>query len=330
MIKFTVKSLVIISLFSTFILAIEVPKYNGYENITYNNSKNVILGGATTATAKGYSALSSNPAGLSTNYNATVYLKTIVGSATVIYQNTENKYDIDAGEHIAIGVLYDSFAVEYKNGNYLSAGGAYGYEHQYGLFSIGASYTLDQTDLNGNDIEKGNKIDKIASATGNYLTWGVMWQKTFIDEDDFYAIYVGYSYKNSGRADAIKDSNIVFTSPSKRKMGIGLETNLFDTSVLLTYDIVNEFWQTSKVREDMSGTAYGVKWMVGHKFSIGTGIYNQTYNNSKLQDSKTTSVGIEWGFLGMHLMPSFTKRVTNYDVGSFEDEAIHLDLAFTF
>lgn len=331
MIKHTFKILMLFFLAANSVYGELVPKYNSYTSLTYDSAKNAILGGATTATAKGYAALNSNPAGLSTNYNATLYFKTVAGTT---YGTTDTASDvelasIDPGEQVSAGIMYDSFAVEYKVDNYIAAGGAYGLESVYGLFSLGISYTADQTDFNTIAMEEST-IDKVQAATGDYLSYGFMWQKTFLDEEDFYALYFGYSYKNSGQADSRDGESTIITSPSRRKIGFGLETNMFDTSLLVTMDIINEFWQTASVEEDMSGIAYGVKWMIGHKFAIGGGLYTQTFSNSRLIDGETIGVGIEWGFLGMHIMPSYTMRTINYDMGSFDDEAFHLDVALTF
>ncbi|MCW9026121.1 MAG: hypothetical protein OQJ77_02285, partial [Thiovulaceae bacterium] len=117
--------------------------------------------------------------------------------------------------------------------------------------------------------------------------------------------------------------------PSRTSYGIGLETNMFNGSILLTYDISEEFWNSSS--ETLSSTAYGIKWMLGHKFAIGGGINSQTFAGSTLKDIETIGIGIEWGFLGMHLLPSYTQRTVNSSTGVYiDEEALHLDLAFTF
>ena len=324
MIKNSLRTLALISLAAGALHAEKVPLYKGYINSSYDSAKNSIMGGATTATAKGYAALSSNPAGLSTNYNFTLYTKTLIGTSTVTSVDSQVEYDVDPGDHISVGLMYDSFAVEYKVDDYMKLGAAYGYESRYGLFSFGLSYTMEETDM-----ASTSALAKDEFATGDYLTYGLMWQKTFLDEDDFYAVYLGYSYKNSGKYTGdIPNDKTVPVSPSRRNFGLGLETNLFNGSILFTFDNTEEFWQT--VNQSLSGSSYGLKWMMGHKFAIGGGISDLTFSGETHQNIETTGVGIEWGFLGMHLMPSYTMRTLNSENFSVEDEVFHLDIAFTF
>ena len=299
--------------------------YKGYINLSYDSAKNSILGGSTTATAKGYSSILSNPAGLSTNYNIAVYTKTVMGSTT----DSDNKevYVANAADHIAVGALYDSFGVEYKLDDYIVGGGAYGYESKYGLFSIGLSYLVDQTDLSQKDT--GSAVQRDEFATGDYITYGLMWQKSFIDLDDYYSVYVGLSHKNSGKYTGAGNPNIVPVSASKTSYGLGFETNVFTTSVLVTLDMSNEYWQS--VGETLSGLSYGVKWMMGDKFALGVGLNSQTFSGAILKDIQTAGVGVEFGFWKIHTLAAFTQRTVNDNNGVYlTQQAAHLDLAFAF
>ena len=217
MIKSSLKTLTLVALVSTAINAADltdeqIALYKGYINSTFDSAKNSIMGGATTATAKGYSAMLSNPAGLSTNYNAAIYARIIGGSITDSDDNSLP--DIDPGDHAALGVLYDSFGVEYKVDDHIIGAGAYGYESEYGLFSVGASYLVDQTDLTKRN---DSPVQDDEFATGDYLTYGIMWQKSFIDEEDFYALYFGMSHKNSGLYEG-EGSTLALVSPSMNKL----------------------------------------------------------------------------------------------------------------
>lgn len=328
--KYNLKTLLLITLLFSSLYSEPVPIYNIFKNLTYENSKNSILGGATTATAKGYAALSSNPAGLSSNYNFSAYLKTIVGETIDVDGTVLSEFSPDYNS--GIGLVYDSYALEIAPNNYLTLGAAYGHESIYGLFSVGFSYKIDQTTLGNDDTSQGDDINKIYSATGNYITYGLMWQKTFLDEEDFYSFYFGYSYKNSGLNNS--NVNLPYRSASRRNIGIGLETNIYDNSILFTLDFANEFFQTpdSKGNKPSSTTtAIGVKWMISHKFAIGLGQSSQTFSENEIADIETSALGIEWGIWGMHIMPSFTNMIANTEDGPFiEERAMHLDVAFTF
>lgn len=327
MIKGSLKILTLVTLVSVAINAKPIPIYNYYLDITYDSAKNSIMGGATTATAKGYSAMSSNPAGLSTNYNATIYARIVGGGQTDIAD--DSLPDISPDDHAALGLLYNSFAVEYKVDDHIIGSGAYGYESEYGLFSIGVSYLLDQTDLTK---KNDSPVQDDMFATGDYLTYGIMWQKSFIGEEDFYALYFGISHKNSGKyeGDVIDGgTTVVPVSPSRTSYGIGLETNVFDTSVLFTLDMSEEFWQS--IGDTLSGMSYGAKWMINQKFAIVGGLSNKTFSGSKFKDTQVVGLGLEFGFLGFHTNTAFTQRKVNVlDGGTLTQQALHLDVAFTF
>ena len=324
MLKTTLKSLAILLLMNGSLYSGTIPLYNGYLNMTYMNAKNAMMANATTATTKGYAAMLSNPAGLSTNYNATLYVRSVTG--TVTDSDGTTLPDIKLNDQFSVGLLYDSFGIEAKSDDYLIGGAAYGYETRYGLFSVGLSYLYDSTDLTQKDIKA---VQTEQFATGNYSSYGFMWQKSFIDEEDFYAIYLGYSHKNSGKYTGGSNSTVIPASPSKTSYGIGLETNIFDTTLLVTYDKSTEYWQS--IDDELIGTAYGLKWMINQKFAIAGGANIQTFSTSTLKDIQTAGIGIEFGFLGIQTETAFTHRVVNgtQDVYLTED-ALHLDVALTF
>lgn len=324
MIRTSLKALVITTLISSILYAADdTVIYKGYLNITYDSSKNSIMAGSTTATAKGYSAMGSNPAGLSTNHNAAIYARAI----ELEVSDEQDKVITKNSPTPAIGVLYDSFGVEVKKDNYALGGAAYGYESGYGLFSFGVSYLYDMTDL----TQKSTSVDqKDEFATGNYITYGAMWQKSFIDDEDFYAIYLGYSHKNSSQYSGDNNVEITPISPSRSSFGLGLETNAYDTAVLFTYDYTTEYWQS--VSETLSGSAYGLKWMINQKFAVAGGMKNQVFSGSILKDIKTNGAGFEFGFLGLHTVIGVTERIANYQNGEqyLKETAVHIDAALTF
>ena len=320
------KILVVLLYVATVVDAKDVVAYQGYINESFYSAKNSIMGGATTATAKGYSALSSNPAGLSSNYNIVVYARTYKGSTNDADGNELNT--IDSGDHSVVGALYNSFGVEVKNNDYVLGGGAYGYESDYGLFSVGVSYLYDVTDLTQKD---NNPIQTEEFATGNYLTYGVMWQKTFIDLDDFYAIYVGMSHKNSGRYSGDSQNGLIVPlSVSRTNYGMGVETNVGWSSVLVTLDYSKEYWQT--FNESLSGLSYGLKWMFTDKFAIAGGYGHKTFSKAIFKETKFAGVGLEFGFWKLHSVVGLTDRWVYDQAGNavIEQPVVHVDLALAF
>ncbi len=316
--KIALLMLVADSLFATPVLL-----YKNYLNQSFDSSKNSIMAGATTATAKGYSAILSNPAGLSSNENITIYLRT----------TTTNREDADAkpivetnlGDQASIGFLYDYFALELKPDDYITGGAAYGYESQYGLFSAGVSYLSDITDR-----DDSSNLGDDEYATGDYGTVGLMWQKSFIDENNFYAIYFGISKKMSGQHEGSGNERVIPISPEKLSFGLGLETNVFDTSVLFTLDSSEESWKSSP--ETLSSTAFGIKWLIGEKFAIGGGMNTQTYSGGKLDGIDTFGAGVEFGFSIFHFNIAGLSRTVNDENNDvyLTEESIHLDVAFVF
>jgi len=302
-----------------------VPVYNNWINSSFAGSKNAITAGATTATAKGYNAILSNPAGLSTNYNVALYAKTVTVERKDNDGNAITKYD-NMGTNLSIGILYDSFAIETRLNDYVVFGGAYGYESSYGLFSIGASYLMDQTDITDN-----GDISNKEFATGDYSTVGLMWQKSFIDEDDFYALYFGLSTKSYGNYSGTTQPgvNLKYSSPKRTSYGLGFETNVFTTSVLVTYDISKEEGQGGVT---LDGTSYGIKWLIAEKFALAGGISNQTFSDGELDTIETIGAGVEFGLWGLQSNLSATQRTINAKqvTNNLSENAIHLDVAFVY
>lgn len=324
MIKIQLKIIAVLLLFSVELFSETSILYKGYFNKSYADAKNSIMAGATTATAKGYSAMLSNPAGLSTNYNIVLYTRTVAMNSTD--SDGVDLPSTNPADHISAGALYDSFGLEYKVDDYFIAAGAYGFESNYGLFSIGVSYLSDQTNITLK-ADSQNQNDEFA--TGDYLSYGLMWQKTFVGLDDYYAIYVGLSHKNSGQYTGEINTNIIPVSASRTNYGIGFETNLGSGSILVTLDMSNEYWQS--VSETLSGMSYGLKWLIGEKFAIGAGMSNQTFSGSVFSDIQTIGTGVEFGFLGIHTNIGATQRSINDANGVYLEElSAHLDIALAF
>ncbi|SFV75280.1 hypothetical protein MNB_SM-3-8 [hydrothermal vent metagenome] len=301
--------------------------YNNYWSINDNSSKNAIMVGATTATAKGYSAILTNPAGLSSNANIALYSRTSVTTTTA--ENNEKLTQTKAQNQLAFGALYRSFGIEYKLDDYVALGMGYGYESKYGLFSIGATYLIDTTKRATENATKETSSDEYA--TGNYSIIGMMWQKSFITPKHFYAIYLGISRKSSGKYSGNSgNQHIIPISPIKMSYGVGFETNIYKTSILLTMDHFTETWKSHN--EERIGNAFGAKWFIFDKFSVGGGMSFQTNKNNPLGDINTLGVGVEYSIFNLHLNGSYTQRKTYRQNGDFylKDEGAHLDVALTF
>ena len=302
--------------------------YNNYLNISQDSSKNAIMVGATTATAKGYSAILSNPAGLSTNANIAIYTKTTQTDKNIDKTTTIGSTQFD--NQISTGILYDSFALEYKLEDYVALGGAYGLESRYGLFSVGASYLFDISQRADSENSKDTLNDD-EYMTGDYGTIGLMWQKSFVNEDNFYAIYIGASKKMSGKSSVDRTINIsIPISPEKMSFGLGLETNIYATSVLVTFDIFKESWLSST--EVRNGTAYALKWLITEKLAIAGGISNQTNDGNSLGDIQTFGGGIEFGFSIIQLNVSFLRReIADIDGSDYlTEDSTHIDAVIVF
>ena len=304
--------------------------YNNYLNINNESSKNAIMVGATTATAKGYSAILTNPAGLSTHANTALYVKTTM--TQTVADNNEKITATKPANQLTFGAIYNSYVIEYKLDDYIAMGAGYGYESRYGLFSVGASYLYDTTQRTTvENAQNAKETSNDEYATGNYNVIGFMWQKTFITQDRFYGIYLGMSRKSSGKYDGNSGNpNIIPISPLKVSYGLGLETNVLGRSVLVTMDYFKESWLSHS--ETRSGMAYGAKILLANKFSIGGGMSNQTNSQNRLGDIKTIGGGIEYSIFNLHFNGSYLKRTLNLANGDLylTDDSAHLDVAISF
>jgi len=302
---------------------------NNYSDISYDSSKNAITVGATTATAKGYSAILSNPAGLSSHANASVYTKTVLITTTT--QNDEKITQATPANQVSVGVIYDSLAIEYKLDDYVAFGAGYGYETRYGLFSIGGTYLMDTSSRTTIDNGDASELEDDKYVTGDYAVFGLMWQKTFVMQDKFYGVYLGYSHKGSGKYDGSEGNpNIIPISPLRVSYGLGVETNIYSSSVLMTVDYFEESWLSHS--ETRTGIAYGLKWHLLNKLALGCGMSTQTNNDNLLGDMDTLGGGIEYSILGLHFNASYLQRKTYKSDGSLylTDDSAHLDVALSF
>ena len=299
---------------------------NSWINIGYSNAKDVMLSGATTATAKGYSALFTNPAGLSTNYAVGLYVSTSqvehknsTGSA-----NEDNELattsEILFGDNTVIGLFYKSLVLESKSNIHSALGFAYGLETNYGLFSLGLNYVKDQT-------TKDNYLD---FGTGDYYTLGFQWQKSYIGIDDFYAFYVGASQKGQG-VNQVSGERIARVSPLVQRFGVGFETNVFTSSVLISYDVATQSW--SHMSDSLTTQALGLKFMAWSGFSVGLGASSSTYTTDlNLKDNKTISLGLEFALWNMNVaLAVLRKEVTNTSGDVYvQENSAHADISFAF
>lgn len=306
----------------------------GWMNLSNSSAKDVMMSGATTATAKGYSALFANPAGLSTNYAAGLYLR----SSQMEHKNDSGSSDeenslvmtqeVEVGDAPAVGIFYKSLIVEMKPDVHTAIGLAYGLETRYGLFSLGINYVIDDSTPSADSEE----LDMYKTfATGDYYTAGIQWQKSFVGIDDFYAIYLGYSKKGQG-ANIQEDEQIgAIVSPVTTKMGIGLETNMFTTTVLLTADLSTQEWLDIDATKDT--TAFGLKWMLFDGFSIAGGTSTTTYTTGvDLNEASTVSAGIEFSAWSMNVAIAALQQevLNNADDVYIEETSAHVDVSFAF
>ena len=323
-----VKNFLIVIILSTSLYGTtdEILLENSWINIGYSNSKDVMMSGATTATGKGYSALYTNPAGLATNYAVGIYShssymarKNPTGSL-----NDENALattkEIEMADNQAIGVFYKSLILETKPDRSITAGLAYGLETKYGLFSLGANYVKDETTVE-NYLDYG---------TGDYYTLGFQWQKSFIGIDDFYALYFGYSQKGQG-VNIIEGEQIGRVSPKVQRIGIGAETNIFTTSLLLSVDMVEQSW--NHIDDKLTTQALGLKWMLWSGFSFAIGASNSIYTTDlNLKDSITLSAGFEFAIWQMNIGIAVLQKEVKNNAGDvyMRDENAHIDISFAF
>lgn len=295
---------------------------NSWMNVGYSNAKDAMLSGATTATAKGHSSLFSNPAGLATNYAWGAYIKGSVinhQNSTGTDNNLATTKEVLPNETAVSGIFYKSLVLE-ANSAHIAVGLGYGYESRFGLFSLGANYLWDQT----------NEENYLTLATGDYYTAGFQWQKTFVDSSDFYAVYFGASMKGQGVKE-FTDEQIVRISPVVQKIGLGLETNLGTTTLLLTYDLSRESW--NHIDDQLNTQAYGLKLMLLNGLSFGAGMSQGGYiTDVDLKDSSTYSAGLEFSLWKVNAAVAYlAKEITNSagDVYIKEDMAL-ADISIAF
>ena len=305
-----------------------------YANMSYANSKEAILAGATTATAKGYNALLTNPAGLSSNQCYGIYARNVsvtkkTGGNSII--NDDGKIVLsqnDNSDYLAVGLLANSLAIEGRKDDYVALGYGYGFYNRYGLFSIGGSYYADQSDFEATK-DSTNPLDKDeVFGMGNHYVLGLMWQKTFIDIEDFYALYLGLSYKSSGLN---KTGKIIIASPKTLNLGLGLETNLFSTTLLATIDYSNETWES--INESLKGISFGLKWMLLDGLAVGVGSSKQTFtSNNYLDDITTLSTGVELKIWKIGVGLSGARKSINALDGTtyLTEDSVHTDFYISF
>lgn len=308
---------------------------NAWVNIGHSNAKDVMMSGATTATSKGYSSLFVNPAGLFSNYAWGVYAHTSnvehknPTGATNDSKELVTTQEVDFGDNMAVGIFYKHLVLEAKPDVHNAIGLAYGLETEYGLFSVGANYVIDETKVAKTTTT--NEIDKYRTfATGDYYTAGVQWQKSFVGIDDFYALYLGFSQKGQG-VNIVEGEQVVRVSPIVQRAGIGLETNLFSSTVLLTYDMSSQSW--SHIEDKLDTQAVGLKWMPWSGLALGFGTSKSTYTTGvDLDSASTISAGVEMAIWRVNLAVAALKKEVLNKAGDIymEDNNIHLDLSFAF
>ena len=293
---------------------------HNWVDLSFVSSKEGLMAGATTATAKGYSALFVNPAGIGSNYAAGIYYKTV--TLETKNENKEVIREIEQKDTAIYGAYYKYFVVEHNSKLYSAAGLGYGYESRFGLFSAGVSYSKDNT---ASSEEEKRQI----FAKGDFYTFGVQWQKSFVQAEDFYALYIGASIKGKG-INMPSDKKVGVASPKITRFGLGFETNIYATSLLLSIDINKQEW--SDISEKLSITAYGAKWMIFDNFAISYGISEGTYSSDKFDKTKTVGGGVELGFaLYTFSAAALKKEVTDKDGNVFlEENSVHLDASLSF
>jgi hypothetical protein len=331
------KAFLVASVLSTSTLAEDVLTKNRWLNIGYSNAKDVMLSGATTATIKGYSALFTNPAGLATNYAAGMYVHTSnvnqknPTSDNIISndngdENLATTQELDPADNMTVGLFYKSFVAEIKPDVHQALGVGYGFETNYGLFSFGANYVTDQT-----IVDEENNKNYLNYGMGDYYTAGFQWQRSFIGIDDFYAVYFGLSQKGQGVSNQPDEQIAYVVSPTVQRFGLGLETNMFASTVLLTLDMSEQSFKD--IDDKLSTQAVGLKWMIWSGFSLGLGASNGAYTTDLNIDTvETLSVGIETVIWQMNLaVAALQKTVKDVDGDTYsKNENIHIDISFAF
>ncbi|MCK5294091.1 MAG: hypothetical protein KAJ49_05515 [Arcobacteraceae bacterium] len=326
--KLLLKSLLSISILSSSLYSADdrVLLENAWINIGYSNAKDAMLSGATTATSKGYSALFTNPAGLSTNYALGLYLRTgqlehkNSTGATEEDSSLAKTSEVVASDNLAIGIFYKYLLVESKANIHNALGLAYGFETNYGLFSLGFNYVIDATSVeNYKDF-----------GTGDYQTVGLQWQKSFVGIDDFYAFYFGFSKKGQGIS-KFEGENIYRVSPLVQRIGFGFETNVFTTTALVTYDITSQSWH--HLDDTLDTTALGLKWMIFDGFSVALGMSQSEYTTKvNLKENSTISFGLEFAAWSTNIaIAALQKEVLDGTNDVYiQENSIHADISFAF
>ncbi len=322
------KSLLIVSIISSSLYATNEQRLleNSWINVGYSNAKDTMMGGATTATGKGYSALFTNPAGLSTNYATGIYFraseiehKNATGST-----NEENALSITKEENIGdsatLGIFYKYFVMEMKPDVHNALAFGYGIETDYGLISGGFNYVVDETTVeNYQDL-----------GTGDYYTVGLQWQKSYIGLDDFYAFYFGFSKKGQG-VNIIEGEQVGQVSPLVDRMGVGFETNVFSTTLLVSYDLTTQHWH--HISDSLDTQAIGLKWMMGSGYSTAFGYSTSTYNTEvDLSENTAMSFGLEFGFWNANVAIAVIQKEVLNKAGKVysQDNSVHADISFAF
>ena len=299
---------------------------NAWVNIGYSNAKDAMMAGATTSTGKGYSALFTNPAGMSTNYAVGLYLRSgqlqhknstgAISGSSSLAKTDETLF----ADNLAIGIFYKYLILEKKSNIHTALGAAYGLETNYGLFSLGVNYVKDDTSLdNYKDF-----------GTGDYYTGGFQWQKSFIGIDDFYAFYFGFSKKGQG-VSQFSGEKIYRVSPIVQRIGFGFETNVYSTTALVTFDIVSQSW--SHLSDTLDTKSLGIKWMASDSFSLALGLSKSDYSTQvNLKDSTTVSFGIEFAAWKTNIaIAALNKEVLdNANDVYIQEDSIYADISFAF
>jgi len=299
---------------------------NSWMNIGFSNAKDAMLSGATTATGKGYSALFTNPAGLATNYAVGLYVR----SGTLEHKNatgatTEDSElaktsEVTSADNTAIGLFYKYLVIESKKNVHNAIGLAYGFETDYGIFSLGANMVKDSTS------EENYKT----FGTGDYKTVGFQWQKSFIGIDKFYSFYFGFSKKGQG-VKQFEDVQIYRVSPMVQRIGFGFETNIWSSTILVSLDQSTQSWK--HLDDSLDTTAIGLKWMPFSGFTIALGHSTSTYNTQiDLKDNTTNSVGLEFGIWQMNVAIAALQKEVLDNAGDIyiQENSVYADVSFAF
>jgi len=297
---------------------------NIWDNIGYSNAKNVMLSGATTAVGKGYSSLFTNPAGMATNYAVGIYASSVAlehnNEMGAGKNNLATTKEIKGNDIPRYGIFYKYLALEVQKDVHQAIGFAYGLETSFGIFSLGANIVKDKTTIkNYKDFGRGD-----------YKIVGFQWQKSYIDVDGFYAFYFGYSKKSQGVKK--QPGELIYTSsPIVQRLGLGFETNIYSTTVLLSLDQSSQSFKNIDDKLDI--TAIGIKWMIFDGFSLAVGHSVGKYSTDlNLDDYTTDSFGFELGLWQINLAAALLHKEVNDKKGKLyeEENSLHIDISIAF